>query len=362
MASTIEKIAARAGVAPATVSRVLNGKYKENRPAIARRADNIRRLAAEMGYRPNAAARAMLAGRFDRTAFVTCGNFGLDWFPRSLLHGLHEALHERKAMLIVNELSAEQFQDPRFVPNLLSESSVDGLVVQLNPIIPESVIPIFESSGLPIVWANLKRPVQSIYPDEVAGGTLAANLLLDAGHRHMAFFNPRTPTTSKPHFSAVERLAGFEAAVRARGYTPLPAPAAQGLRHDDITPSVHALLDAHPNLTGVVCYKTDFAATLFYVAAQRGLRVPQDLSVVCFGDREFHTYAGFPCTTLNIPFEELGRGAVAMLHRQMQQPHASPEPSTAVPYTDWYDGRSIKPPRPRSRRRPPSSSVAPGVS
>src|SRR5271154_5907221 len=100
---TLEDVAARAGVSPGTVSRVLNGKNKENRPAIAKRSERIRRIALQLGYRPNAAARSISRGRFRAVAFVTCGDIGIDWYPISELNGIHAALDKLEWRLLFNE-------------------------------------------------------------------------------------------------------------------------------------------------------------------------------------------------------------------------------------------------------------------
>src|SRR5450755_342193 len=116
--STLEDIAARAGVSVGTVSRVLNGKNKENRPAIARRSEKIRRIALQLGYRPNVAARSMLRGTFRAVAFVTCGDLGNDWYPIAALNSIHARLEASQWRLMFNELPASKIGDPKLVPNL----------------------------------------------------------------------------------------------------------------------------------------------------------------------------------------------------------------------------------------------------
>ena len=80
--ATLAEIAREAGVSPATVSNVLNGRNKENWGSSARRADEIRAVAQRMGYRPNAAARATATGRFGAVALLLL--LGAVWLKKTV--------------------------------------------------------------------------------------------------------------------------------------------------------------------------------------------------------------------------------------------------------------------------------------
>ena len=220
MSVTLQEVADRAGVTPPTVSRVLNGRIKENRPAIARRADQIRRIAHEMGYRPNTAARSVSRGRFGGVAFVTCGDLGFDWFAPSLLHGIHEGLEAEHLSLTLNELPGERMTDANYIPRLFRESAVDGLLINLDAKLPDTLIDVFDRQPVPAVLLNLKRSTRCVYPDEVGGGAAAARHVIATGCRRVGFLM-HDPINERSHFSRADRLRGVADTLQEAEMPPL---------------------------------------------------------------------------------------------------------------------------------------------
>ena len=216
MPATLQQIADKAGVTRGQVSRVLNGRYKENRPAIAKKAERIRKIASELGYRPNVAARSVTRGRFGQFAFVTCGDLGFDWFAPELLHGIHQTVETAGRCLMINELTGDQFADPDNLPRLFRESAVDGMLMNIDAKLPESIIEMFDAQPIPAVLLNQKRRTRCVYPDEIAGGRVATEYLLKEGRQKLGYIDIQRPTRS-PHYSRKDRVAGFEAAMKEAG-------------------------------------------------------------------------------------------------------------------------------------------------
>jgi len=330
---TLEEVAAKAGVSPGTVSRVLNGKNKENRPAIARRSEEIRQIALKLGYRPNTAARSISSGRFGAIAFVTCGDPGTDWYPISGLNGIHAAVEKREWRLVFNELPASKINNPRIIPQLFRESSVDGVIVNLLPIFSEQTVHYFERQPLPCVLWNLKRKLRCVYPDDYNGAAVAVDYLARRGHKRIGYFNHGFPDRV-PHYSATDRLAGFEVAMHAIGLDPR--------RHLDLRPDpelpnasqvdrANAFLTRFPDVQAVLCYEMQEATCIAHAAERRGRHVPEQLEVVAFSERHVRGNTGLPIPTLQIPFPDVGRRAVEMLQRMMDVGDHD-LPSVAVPY------------------------------
>ncbi len=342
MSATIEQIAQRVGVSPGTVSRVLNGKNKENRPAIAKRAERIRRVAAELGYRPNVAARQMLRGRFDLIALLNCGDLGFDWFPRSLLHGIHEKTASFGSRLAITEIEGRRFQDPDYAPDVLRESMVDGLIVHLGTHEEKTAGALFERDPLPVVYVNHKAELHSVYPDDVAGGEMAARGLIEAGHTEIGFLTGGIPSRRGAHHSEPDRAEGFGMAMRDAGLRPDRLCVDADYDRDDAVPYARRFLERYPDMTGVVTYKIELAISLREAAALTGRL--NDLSIVCFHEREFHAATGIPMPTLVIPFRKVGETAAEMVEALIRKPDR-PMRSRAVPYR-WFDRKdTILPPR-----------------
>jgi DNA-binding LacI/PurR family transcriptional regulator len=329
---TLEEVARRAGVSAGTVSRVLNGLNKENRPAIARRSDHIRRVAAEMGYRPNAAARSISRGQFRAAAFVTCGDVGVDWYPIACLNGIHVGLDDRGWRLTFTELPAEKLTDSALVPHLFRETAVDGLIVNLLPAFSKSIVPYFEAQPLPCVWLNLKRKVRAVYPDDATAATDGVRWLHAKGYRRVGYYCRRF--REQPHYSVIDRFNGFLEGLRVTGLTGRRywAPTGPGpSRFRQARDRATAFLQEFKDLDAVLCYEYGEAIPLIAAAERLGRRVPEDLEVVAFHEREVVDTSGLQVPTLIVPFYAVGLAAVTMLVELTERGDRD-MPSVVVPY------------------------------
>ncbi|MEL6310880.1 MAG: LacI family DNA-binding transcriptional regulator [Pseudomonadota bacterium] len=338
MPVTLQQIADEAGVTAATVSRVLNGRNKENRPSIAQRADRIRDAAQRLGYRPNQAARSTITGRFNQVAFVTCGDLGFDWFAPQLMHGLHEALDRIGSRLSVHEMTGHQLQDPERVPRLFRESAVDGILANIDGKLPPKAVEVFDEQPVPMVLLNIKRRTRCVYPDEFAGGWHAAEHLLSHGCRRPGFFMIPTGGQS-PHFSQQARQAGFDACLRRAG---IESPSHASFDTDRRrSPQLglewaQAYLDAVGPLDGVACYDTPGASALHSALSSRGIRVPRDLRMAVFSHQVAHAHTGIAMDTLLVPIKEVGVEAVTMIQGMIDHAASRRPSAQVVPYSQVY--------------------------
>jgi LacI family transcriptional regulator len=328
---TLEEVAARAGVSAGTVSRVLNGKNKENRPAIANRSEHIRRIATKLGYKPNTAARSMSHGRFLAVGFVTCGDTDDDWYPISGLNGIHLAVEELQWRLMFNELPASTIRNPKIVPQLFRESAVDGLIVNLLPVFSEAV-EYFEKQSLPFVFLNLKRKTQCVYPDEASGATAAVKFVVATGKKRIGFFSRRFPHSS--HYSQLDRYNGVQEALKSakiethRHLEPLGQPGDPPMT---VIERAEIFLQRFKDLEAVICYEQEEAACLTMAAERRGIRIPEKLQILGFCERDIHGNTGLPIQTVPIPFHAVGTAAIHLL-RSMIETGDYRLPSVSVPY------------------------------
>ncbi len=343
MAVTIEEIAKRAGVSPGTVSRVLNGLNKENRPAIARRSAKIRQIARELNYRPNHAARQMLRGRFDLIGFLNCGEPGFDWFPHQLLHGIHDTLYARNTRLVVTEIEGKKFNDPTYVPTFLRQATVDGLIVHPGTAETSPVTAFFDGDPLPAVYVNSKFPYQAVHPDDHAMAYDSTVRLIEAGHRNIGFYRPVFPD-QPTHYSIQDRVAGFEQAMVKHGLSPHRSTYPQAVYdYFDAMPSALGFLDSHPDLTAALCYDLPQAVALHHAAHLRGYRPPHDFCIVVFYANAFHCNTGIGMATAIIPFYDVGKTTVDMIYQIMEGASGS-VPSVKVPSKELIDEDLILPP------------------
>lgn len=328
---TIAEVARRAGVSKGTVSRILNGKNKENRPTIAERAKRVRAVAAELGYRPNAAARSIGAGRFNAVAFVTCSDVGDNYFPRQLIHGLHAGLQELGSRLVFSEVPAEALRDPAYVPQMLQESAVDGLIVYPNPALSEHIIPYFTQQRQPVVFANLSHEANALYPDERGGGTLAIDYFLERGRRRIGYL-PRIVKEGWTHSSEEDRRQSFLHAMQGRDLAPERTRTFHARDGIDRPLAADLFLEAFKDVDAVLCYELEEALSLLLAALRRGLRVPEDLMILSYHEDEIRASTGVPIPTVIIPFFQLGEAAARMMAIMLDSGTLA-APRTAVPFT-----------------------------
>jgi LacI family transcriptional regulator len=369
---TLSNIAKRAGVTDMTVSRVLSGKYAATHPAAVKRAERIRRIAAELGYRPNAAAKATASGRFNALGLIVRSD--MNFLPHQLLEGITDAAQLRDQHLSLARVGFEAIAGG-VAPRLVRELCVDGLLLHESKEIPLPVLELLRHSGVPTVWINAKGEHDCVYPDEVQGARLATEALLAAGHRRIAnvSFRVNWKPAEPPHFSQQERIAGYEQAMSSAGLAPRvlvrdyapkhskPTPRATvegprpgqapvwietpwGHEGDDRVAYLSALLREADRPTALVCNSPQNAAAVMQAAAAVGLSVPRDLSLAVTHHEEIDWFTP-RLSVSQIPLYEVGRYAVRGLVDRIAQPDV-PLPSVVVPYVAPLGATIAAPPLP----------------
>ncbi len=321
---TLTDIAEAADVSPNTVSRALQPGVVYRRPTFQKRAEHIRQLAEQMGYRPNTAARATREGRFHNVALLLSTSSHRSHLSEPMLAGIHDALAQREMSLTLVRLPDETLTDEAEVPKLLRERGCDGMLIDYTHGIPAPLESLIEQHQVPAIWLNTKRPTDAIYPDDLGAGRLAAEHLLGRGFQRIAYLGHIFEADEK-HYSETDRAAGYREAVRAAGLEPtvvthLRSPE----RIDWLIPRLAA-----GQVDAVVCYGQKNVGET--VAAAYGARVdPADLGLTVFGDAPAEI--GVNPTLVHEPNAAMGHTAVLALLEKIDRPHR-PLPSKAVPFS-----------------------------
>jgi len=310
--ATLKEVARAAGVSVDTVSRVLNRKNKEKWSSTARRSDEIRRIAASLGFRPNAAARAVRRGTFHRIAFVvTCFEFegrpemfqGRGYFPAAI-HHLAELGYSVIPVPIFQDIKTLRMKS---IPHLFAETAVDGiLALDGSGIVPSAMDEFIADLGVPTVWLN-RSPVPGlpcITSDEVVGGRTLVRHLVDHGHRRIGYVG-----LSHSHYSWVDRARSVHMELEAAG---LDASGIVRLRPQHWGEDIEELLDRPDRPTGLIsCMMPTFHA-VHHVLSRRGWRIPEDISLACFSSAGEWS-KDFPFTTWRVPETEMAEKGVELL-------------------------------------------------
>ncbi len=271
--TTIADVAARAGVSIRTVSRVLNRSPLVN----AETREKVAAVIAALQFSPSARARGLATGRSYLLGLVHNDRNALVLDP--LQRGMVQEASARGYELVVHPIGTGDVDPGDDVIGFVRRSRVDGVVV---------VAPVSGVAGLPALLAGAGVPAVALssvrlagydamlVADERGAARDVATHLLDLGHRRIAFLSgpPRA-------HSAQERRAGFVAALAERGIA-LLAEAEGDYGFDSGVAGAQALLAADPRPTAIFAGNDVMAAAVLKVAAQHGLSVPGDLSVVGF--------------------------------------------------------------------------------
>ncbi len=319
--ATINQIAAKAGVSRATAARILGSDLQYQRPTFAKRAQKIRRMAQQMGYRPNAAAKAISTGRFNHIGLLMGTHYERSNFTRETIRGIHDALQQNEMHLSLWFLDDDQLTDESRLPAFLGQQMVDGLLVNYTHALPDYMLQAIDRAGLPVIWLNLKREVACVYPDDIGAGRQAVEYLHQLGHRRIAFadFLHGPENNFEPHYSVLDRHRGYELAMRDAGLTPHQIVVPRHMDGMDAVERAAAVLAGDDAPTAVVCQGPRDADVFHMAAVGRQWQVPRDLSLITFGpDRSTGTVLDL--TRMIEPREMLGLLAAQALLRRIDHP------------------------------------------
>ncbi len=329
MSVTLRDIADDCGLSYQTVSAVL-GKRKhlfrsETRGKVVA---SVRRL----GYRPNAAARAMRVGRFGSISLLLSTDLGRSALPPGLLAGLHARLAEHELDLVVTRVPDEKLIESGFLPRFLCEHTCDGLLINYTDRIPAQLVHRIEEDAIPSIWLNTKRPHDCVYPDDRQGGRLVTEALINAGHRKIAYADySHGRNVIEPHYSSLDRETGYRDAMRDADLEPQICRPEHTLEGHERPAFTHGWLAANDRPTAVVCCSHGTAIPVAFAAGQRGITMPDDLAIGSIDDQTVDLM-GYPFITGLVPQAAMGAAAVDALAQKIVRPDQALEPQP-IPFT-----------------------------
>lgn len=310
--ATIYDVAARAGVSKSLVSLVLQ---RSPRVSEQRRAAVLAAI-QELDYRPSTAA-VSLAGTRSRTIGVVLDDFRNQWFV-DLLTGLRESLQDQGHRLVVADRFLNTGLDVSPVEGFLS-MRVEGLVIAGEPD-PDLVVP----TSTPVVVAGGRAALpraDTVANDDLAGGRMAAEHLIELGHVRLGFVGGQSAASDA-------RLEGWRAGIDAAGGAGTGGSSVTGVAvvlPADVTEETgvtgtHRLLDEHPDVTAVFAANDVTALGAMSAIAERGLRVPEDISVIGYDDTPIAASRYVGLTSIDDRSIDIGRGAGARLLERIADP------------------------------------------
>ncbi|HEV2536835.1 MAG TPA: LacI family DNA-binding transcriptional regulator [Streptosporangiaceae bacterium] len=304
---TVRDIAAHSGVSIATVSRVLNGQTRvlpETRDLVLRTAERLRTRRPGAGAAPG--SRSVPGAVYLRCPYLLTDYFGL--IVSSIAETL--ALHGRAVVLDAGTAA----QQVSVLPSLPSRPGTEGAIVILPPE-PGEQLTALRAAGFPFVVVDPRTPVPrdiaAVSAAHFAGARTVTAHLTGLGHRRIGMI-------AGPHnwLAGQARLAGHVSALAEAGVL---HPAELTRAGEPTTEfgyrAAGYLLDLPQRPTALACFNDKTAVGALAAAAERGLRVPADLSVTGFDDIDLARATSPMLTTVRQPLAEMGRMAVSLLIR-----------------------------------------------
>ena len=342
MRTTLRDVAERSGFSITTVSHVLNDVPGKRIPAATR--DRVQAAAAELAYTPNRLAQGLRLQRSNTLGFV---NDQIATSPHAgqTILGAQDAAAEHGSLLLMMTTGNDPELESREIQALL-DRQVDGIVYAAE--YHRLLTPPDELRRVPSVLLDARATTDefsSVVPDEVGGAMTAVKELTDHGHRRIGF------VTNIQEIPATRlRLEGFKKALKLahRPYQKAMvvadlSEAAGGYR----ATSVLLERPAATRPTAIFCFNDRMAMGAYQAAAERGLRIPEDLSIVGFDDQEIISASLRPgLTTVALPHYQMGRWAVTTLLRGIDADGKEP-PRSEVLSCPLVRRASVGPP-PRS--------------
>lgn len=319
--TTINDVVARAGVSYQTVSRVINQHPSVSKDALER----LRTAIEALNYQPSNAARHLATQQSNVIGVISYG--ATHYGPAQMLAGLERAAQNSGYTLSNINIGDLRISGISAAIQTLRRQRVDGLIL-FAPLIGIAHADLEGiCANLPLVITDAEpqpgRAVASI--DQFTGGRLAAQHLIQLGHRQIALLSGRLTW-----YDALLRHQGWLSALQQAGLTPTAT------MQSDWTPAggyraTAQLLEAGTPFTGLLVANDQMALGALRALHERGLKLPRDVSVVGFDDIPEAAFLEPPLTTVRQDFSSLAQRSLDQLKACIDQPSAPRQLTMLVP-------------------------------
>ena len=332
--ATLADVAQLSGLSPTTVSMVLNDRPNTRLSQDA--AERVRAAAAKLNYRPNPAARGLRLGKTRTVGFIS-DEVTITRYASAMIRGLLEEAEERDHTVLISESGRRTDQIANAL-DLMLDRQTDGIVFGLMGAKQIEVPTV--TIEVPVVLVNGRSAsgLPCVLPDEFRAGYAAARHLLDRGHRRIGFIG-RSEALLDPLLSVTigERYAGLDAAMAEAGVTFAHQVDGRLWEPDFGYRGAQEILDAVP-VTAIVAANDRVAFGVYQAAQERGLRIPDDVSVISFDDEYLASYLRPQLTTVQIPYLEMGRTALQLV----LDGHAPDQTLVPMPIKERFSVRDLR--------------------
>lgn len=298
---SIAEVAEQASVSPATVSRVLNGDPRVGKAY----RERVLRAVADLDYRPNALARNLRRQRSGMIGVIVSDienpHFG------EMVRALEDHAFDAGYRLLVCNTDETPDKQRAYLETMIDERVLGVIIAPSDPV--GSQIGQLLDLGIPVVAVDREvadARADAVLADNVRAARLAAGLLVERGHRHIAFVGGRQNVET-----GAERLLGYEIAMREAA---LPTHVVRGeFRLERGETAVADMLAGQRFPSALITANNLMTLGALRAIRARGLRVPDDIALVGIDDPAWASLVDPPLTTFAQPVRRMAADAMELL-------------------------------------------------
>jgi len=319
---TILDVAKKCGISYQTVSRVIN-----NSPEVSTKTRRlVLQAIKDLGYHPNQHARSLKTHRSSILEVIT---FGVETFiPRELIVAMGRASVELGYSLMFTDIPKDSPEEEDRLYAHLNSGLCDGaiLTAPVESKLLEKITT--DPPPIPIIQIRNQRgsTAPSVVIDQYYGSQLATQHMLDLGHRQIAEI-----CAPLIYHEALSRHTAFLDTLNTWGISPAYiVEAAEWMPHDGYQ-AANQLLDRNTNFTGLIISNDYLALGAILALNERGLHIPEDISIVGFDDAPESAYYMPPLTTIKQDYDALGAESIHYLVELINNQEASTHQRVLMP-------------------------------
>jgi DNA-binding LacI/PurR family transcriptional regulator len=309
---TSVEVARQAGVSQSTVSRVFSARDSVASETVSR----VQEVALKLGYKPNALASSLITRRTNMIGLVMA-EITSPFYPY-VLEKFTQQLHDLGQQVLLFSTGPSKDVDD-VLPDVL-RYKVDGLIIA-NAVLGSALVDTVVRLGTPMLLFN--RYVQganasTVSCDNIVGGRLVADLLLDTGHTRLAYIAGKANTSTN-----LDREAGFTQRLRERGYGALLREQAN-YTYETGFEAARRLLVADDRPDAIFCANDIMALGAIDAAREVCISIPDQLSVIGFDDIPAASWGAYALTTVRQPVDTMINLSIRTLLERIEAPDLPP--------------------------------------
>lgn len=306
----ISDVAAKAGVSPATVSRVLNGIVHVNPDT----KEKVLQAIDELHYHPNAAAKNLRSQKTS-TIGIIVPDINSAYFAQ-IVKGIENMAYARKYKVIICDAENSKEKELEYL-TFLTDRTVDGMILNTTQLSEKEVIEFAEKGyNIGVIGKHIEHDlVPCIYTDNVKISKTVISHLVQNGHKDIVYINGYPDSTD-----SYERLNGYLKGLSEHQIPFRPELIENGnFNEDSGYEAMTRLLSKEISFTAVYAANDEMALGVYKACREKNLRIPQDIAIVGVDNNRISKYLTPTLSSVNQPIYTMGALLVEKFIDQMKQ-------------------------------------------